>query len=317
MPNLDQVDYQEEFIQRASAKIADGINYELSLGRRSMLDRYEKDKEKFVEAYMQFIDKDLQRSIDYDIRRQNFVENDISFNPESPYKGYDNIAERVGWRIREGGNFDLNDADAMLHYHFDQNKENTVDNEIEMAFVNEDGNPTQWKAKYRLDREYEGVAKGGEFHFERNGRPTEAAIDDGSFAIVDINSTRKAPLDPKQALAQMDQIIICQDYASAVSLSAASGQPVILGATLHNTSEVAYNLSERYPDKPMTLCTAGERMLSGTAKGIGCNCLVPQFSITEKEKGCKTIYDKHNSRGLDSVKSDLGITKAANKQMER
>lgn len=132
-----------------------------------------------------------------------------------------------------------------------------------------------------------------------------------------------ADLSPKE-------IVICEGYATGVSLHEATDCTVAVAFDSGNLKRVAEKIRERHPNAAITICAdndhaaqrdgkpynTGLEKAKEAALAVQGKVKVPLFNKSEQEKGYTDFNDLHKSRGLDAVKKQLD-TREQNKGMER
>jgi len=110
-----------------------------------------------------------------------------------------------------------------------------------------------------------------------------------------------------------DTLILCEGYATAMSVYEATGEPVAACFNSGNLIEVAKELSAKYPNAKIIVAGDDDHKLEKNigrvkaieaAKHIGGSTVFPMFDICYEE-GCNDFNDLHNLCGLDEVKRQI------------
>lgn len=131
--------------------------------------------------------------------------------------------------------------------------------------------------------------------------------------------------EPNKDLSQ-GEILLAEGYATGASLHVATGKPVAVAFGAGNLEPVARKLRERYPNVAITICAdndhkhtrrtstglepwnKGVELAQKAALEVGGKVVVPIFTDEERAKGLTDFNDLHQSRGLDEVKRQVGLT---------
>ena len=126
------------------------------------------------------------------------------------------------------------------------------------------------------------------------------------------------------------EIVLCEGCATGASLYMASQKPVAVAFDAGNLEPVAQKIRERYPQAQITICAdndhamkqdgrvnnVGVEKAEKAAKSVGGRVIVPTFTKEETARGLTDFNDLHQSRGLETVRKQLGIREKS-KEFER
>ena len=110
-----------------------------------------------------------------------------------------------------------------------------------------------------------------------------------------------------------DTLILCEGYATAMSIYEATGEPVAVCFNSGNLIEVAKELSAKYPNAKIIIAGDDDHKLEKNigrvkaieaAKHIGGSTVFPMFDIAY-DKDCNDFNDLHRLCGLDEVKRQI------------
>ncbi len=164
---------------------------------------------------------------------------------------------------------------------------------------------------FNMDNELRGTQKihvNGEKYFEK-GMEKKAC-----FHVVG-GSAGKIPKDNV-----LNEIILCEGYATGVSLHLATQKPVAVAFDAGNLEHVAKKFREKFPKAKITICADNDHTKSHNigvekakqaAVAVGGHVRIPLFNKEELAKGLTDFNDLHRSRGLKSVKQQIskGLSK--------
>ena len=119
------------------------------------------------------------------------------------------------------------------------------------------------------------------------------------------------------------EIILCEGYATGVSLALATEKPVAVAFDAGNLEAVAEALREKFPRMAITICAdndhaterdgkpwnPGVEKAKATAQKVNGKVIVPTFSEAEKAQRLTDFNDLHKSRGIGAVREQLSRTK--------
>lgn len=119
------------------------------------------------------------------------------------------------------------------------------------------------------------------------------------------------------------EIILCEGYATGVSLALATEKPVAVAFDAGNLEAVAEALREKFPRMAITICAdndhaterdgnpwnPGVEKAKAAAQKVNGKVLVPVFSEAEKAQRLTDFNDLHKARGLGAVRGQLSRTK--------
>lgn len=119
------------------------------------------------------------------------------------------------------------------------------------------------------------------------------------------------------------EIVLCEGYATGASLYMASQKPVAVAFDAGNLESVAKKIRERYPRAQITICAdndhamkpdgrvnnVGVEKAEKAAKSVGGRVIVPTFTKEETARGLTDFNDLHQSRGLEAVKRQIGLSR--------
>lgn len=131
--------------------------------------------------------------------------------------------------------------------------------------------------------------------------------------------------EPGKDLSQ-GEILLSEGYATGASLHMATGKPVAVAFDAGNLEPVARKLREKYPNAAITICAdndhqhtrktpdgtelwnKGVALAQEAAKAVGGKVVAPIFNKEERARGLTDFNDLHQSRGIEEVKKQLGLT---------
>lgn len=127
--------------------------------------------------------------------------------------------------------------------------------------------------------------------------------------------------EPGKDLSQ-GEILLAEGYATGASLHVATGKPVAVAFDAGNLEPVARKLRERYPNVAITICAdndhqhkrgnepwnKGVAMAQDAARAVGGKVVAPVFNEDERARGLTDFNDLHQSRGLEEVRKQIGLT---------
>lgn len=131
-------------------------------------------------------------------------------------------------------------------------------------------------------------------------------------------------LEPEN-IGDKSQILICEGYATGVSLYEATGLHVAVAFDSGNLEAVAINIRKQNPNATLVICAdndhskkinVGLEKATLSAKSINGTVKVPAFTLAERTQGLTDFNDLHKSQGIEAVKKQLGLEKAINKTKE-
>ena len=125
------------------------------------------------------------------------------------------------------------------------------------------------------------------------------------------------------------EIILCEGYATGVSLALATEKPVAVAFDAGNLEAVAEALRAKFPRVAITICAdndhaterdgkpwnPGVEKAKAAAQKVGGKVIVPAFSEAEKAQRLTDFNDLHKSQGLGAVKRQ--VARAQEQNMER
>ena len=125
------------------------------------------------------------------------------------------------------------------------------------------------------------------------------------------------------------EIILCEGYATGVSLALATEKPVAVAFDAGNLEAVAEALREKFPKVAITICAdndyatqrdgkpwnPGVEKAKAAAQKVGGKVVVPSFNPAEKMQRLTDFNDLHKSRGLGAVRRQ--VARAREQDMER
>ncbi len=125
------------------------------------------------------------------------------------------------------------------------------------------------------------------------------------------------------------EIILCEGYATGVSLALATEKPVAVAFDAGNLEAVAEALREKFPKVAITICAdndyatqrdgkpwnPGVEKAKAAAQKVGGKVVVPSFNPAEKMQRLTDFNDLHKSRGLGAVRRQ--VARAQEQDMER
>lgn len=141
----------------------------------------------------------------------------------------------------------------------------------------------------------------------------------GNFCMINPHQN-----DPAQLGKEPAQILICEGYATAVSLHEATGLHVAVAFDSGNLEAVAKNIRARNPNSVLIICAdndhskevnVGLEKATITAKAVYAILKTPAFTLAEKAKGLTDFNDLHKSQGIEAVKNQLGLEKQVDKKI--
>ncbi len=164
---------------------------------------------------------------------------------------------------------------------------------------------------FNMDNELRGIQKihvNGEKYFEK-GMEKKAC-----FHVVGGNNGK---LFKESSLSE---IILCEGYATGVSLHLATQNPVAVAFDAGNLEHVAKKFREKFPKAKITICAdndytksrnIGVEKAKQAALAVGGDVCIPLFNKEELAKGFTDFNDLHRSRGLKIVKQQIskGLSK--------
>lgn len=123
------------------------------------------------------------------------------------------------------------------------------------------------------------------------------------------------------ALKKADAIIICEGYATAASVSMASGMPTVAAFDSGNIGTVAEKLHKAFPDKPIVIAAdddrhlpdksppeknAGKEAATKAAEKVNGTAVFPRWAATTPaDKQFKDFDDIRRVHGVESVRSQI------------
>lgn len=119
---------------------------------------------------------------------------------------------------------------------------------------------------------------------------------------------------PVGEFAEPETILICEGYATGVSLHCASGLPVVVAFNAGNLKSVAAGLRLRYPHAALVVCGDDDRWTDGNpgkskgaeaAAAVGGFAVFPLFDGIETDSNPTDFNDIHCLAGLDQLKAQL------------
>lgn len=111
-----------------------------------------------------------------------------------------------------------------------------------------------------------------------------------------------------------EPVLYAEGYATAKSLSMATGMPVVMTVDAGNMLNVADALRAGYPDSPHLFMAdddhhkpvnTGRVMAEQAARNIGGAVLMPALTAAERRAEMTDFNDVHHSRGIDALRADL------------
>ena len=140
--------------------------------------------------------------------------------------------------------------------------------------------------------------------------------------------------EPGKDLSQ-GEILLSEGYATGASLNMATGKPVAVAFDAGNLEPVARKLREKYPNAAITICAdndhqhtrrtpegtelwnKGVALAQDAAKAVGGKVVAPIFNEEERARGLTDFNDLHQSRGIEEVKKQVGLTLQQDKEQSR
>lgn len=126
------------------------------------------------------------------------------------------------------------------------------------------------------------------------------------------------------------EIILCEGYATGASLHMASGKPVAVAFDSGNLLPVAEALRARHPNAAITICADNDHAMKRDGKpynvglekakaaalAVNAKVIVPTFTREETARGLTDFNDLHQSRGLETVRKQLGLSRELKQQCD-
>jgi phage/plasmid primase-like uncharacterized protein len=132
------------------------------------------------------------------------------------------------------------------------------------------------------------ISEDGQKRFEKGGRK------EGCFHVV----------GGQEKLKEADVIMISEGYATAASVSEATGRPVVAAFDAGNLKAVALALRERYPEKPILICGDDDRhqeknpgrvKAEAAALAVNGKAVFPTFAPEENTRAFTDFNDLNKS----------------------
>ena len=114
--------------------------------------------------------------------------------------------------------------------------------------------------------------------------------------------------------AEPETVLICEGYATGISLHCASGFPVVVAFNAGNLKPVAAALRLRYPHAALVICgdddrwtedNPGKRKAEETASSVNGFAIFPLFDGIDTESKPTDFNDMHVLAGIDQLKAQL------------
>ncbi len=306
--NAQEQKQYDEFIDGISNVVSDALIYQLRTGGQEMLEVYNRNRERFIDVYLEYVKKDLIKGI-IDKIDERLMKKDVEMSTEQKLNERNIHEDRVSSDLNAGllVTQHFKTMDSAMH---SQDLGETERYHCRLPFINTEGKLTGVQLDmdnshtnlvgFNPVKDFDEAAK-----LYITNDPSGREPEDGSFAIIDKMQPNQNLIQPMKVLEEADEILICRDYPSAVSLSAATNRPVVMAATVNNTMEAAFALRDRFPDKKICLCTNGERRLNAVAREIDGEALTPQLSDTDKANGLNSFFDLHSRHGMEALQKCL------------
>lgn len=138
----------------------------------------------------------------------------------------------------------------------------------------------------------------------------------GHFSVIETAQQQS------QGLEKASVILICEGYATGVSLALTLKQPVVMAVDAGNLPSVAKALKEKYPDKAFVICgdddrdnkvNKGREKALEAADAIGAEVVFPVFAEDEKGKE----FTDFNDLATKSRFGKLGVEQQVGSVIER
>lgn len=125
------------------------------------------------------------------------------------------------------------------------------------------------------------------------------------------------------------EIIICEGFATAVSIHEAIKKPIVMGIDIYNIENLVKIFKDKFPDKNIIVAPDNDKKNELKGKeNIGkvtalklrdeykVKIILPNLTEQEVEKGFSDFNDIHKSRGLNEIKKQFFFVLAKDKEKE-